>query len=81
MIVEVLSPSTEQVDRGNKWQHYQLIPSLHEYVLVSQDERRVERFRRLPSGAWEYSDATQGILELSTGARIDLERLYDGLPV
>src|SRR5690606_9542154 len=36
--VEVLSPSTEQEDRGSKWQQYQLIPSLQEYVLVSQSE-------------------------------------------
>ena len=39
LIVEVLSPTTEHVDRGNKWQHYQRIPSLQEYVLVSQSHR------------------------------------------
>lgn len=80
VLVEVLSPSTEQEDRGNKWQHYQLIPSLDEYVLVSQAEARVERYRRLPSGAWEYTDVTDGVLQLSTGATIDLAKLYDGLP-
>jgi Uma2 family endonuclease len=36
LIVEVLSPSTEQDDRGSKWQHYQQLTSLHEYVLFSQ---------------------------------------------
>jgi Uma2 family endonuclease len=80
LIVEVLSPSTEQEDRGNKWQHYQLIPSLAEYVLVSQAEPRVERYRRLPSGAWEYSDVTEGTMQLSSGAVLDLAKLYDGLP-
>jgi Uma2 family endonuclease len=79
-LVEVLSPSTEQEDRGNKWQHYQLIPSLQEYVLVSQSETRVERYRRLPSGAWEYRDATAGSVELESGARIDLAKLYESLP-
>jgi len=49
LIVEVLSASTEEEDRGNKWQHYQLIPSLLEYVLVSQTHPRVESYRRLPS--------------------------------
>jgi hypothetical protein len=49
-------------------------------VLVSQAEPRIERYRRLPSGAWEYSDATTGTVELSSGARIDLARLYDALP-
>jgi Uma2 family endonuclease len=80
LLVEVLSPSTEQDDRGSKWQHYQLLPSLQEYVLVSQGEPRIERYRRLPSGAWEYSDVTTGTVQLSTGAVLDLARLYDALP-
>jgi Uma2 family endonuclease len=80
LIVEVLSPSTEQDDRGSKWQHYQLISSLQEYVLVSQSEPRIERYRRLPSGSWEYSDATEGVASLATGARISLAELYAGLP-
>jgi Uma2 family endonuclease len=80
LIVEVLSPSTEQVDRGGKWRDYQLIPSLQEYVLVSQVETRVERYRRLPNGAWEYSDVTAGIVELVTGPKLDLALLYDALP-
>ena len=80
LLVEVLSPSTEQDDRGGKWQHYQLIPSLQEYVLVSQTEPRVERYRRLASGSWEYTDSTAGVVLLSTGAVIDLGALYDGLP-
>lgn len=80
ILVEVLSASTEQEDRGGKWQHYQLIPSLQEYVLVSQGERRVERYRRLPGGTWEYSDVTEGTLTLATGAVLELAKLYDGLP-
>lgn len=46
MIVEVLSESTESYDRGRKFGHYQRLPSLQEYVLVAQDEVRVERFTR-----------------------------------
>jgi len=80
LIVEVLSPSTEADDRGSKWQHYQLIPSLQEYVLVSQAEPRVERYHRLPSGRWEYSDTTEGVVLLATGARLVLAELYGGLP-
>ena len=80
LIVEVLSPATEQSDRGDKWQHYQLIPSLQEYVLVSQSQMRVERYRRLPAGGWEYRDATEGSVELSSGAVLDLARLYAQLP-
>jgi Uma2 family endonuclease len=80
LIVEVLSPSTEQADRGDKWQHYQLIPSLQEFVLVSQSHARVERYRRLPAGGWEYHDATEGTVPLLTGAVLDLARLYAQLP-
>jgi Uma2 family endonuclease len=80
LIVEVLSPSTEQEDRGNKWQHYQLIPSLQEYVLVSQSHRRVERYRRLASGDWEFHDATEGKVHLLSGATLDLNLLYSDLP-
>ena len=80
LLVEVLSPTTEQEDRGNKWLHYQLIPSLQEYVLVDQVRARVERYRRLPSGAWEYSDTTSGTVELTSGAVLDLAKLYDRLP-
>jgi len=80
LIVEVLSPSTEQDDRGDKWQHYQLIPSLQEYVLVSQSQPRVERYRRLAAGGWEYHDVTEGAVHLLTGAVLDLARLYAQLP-
>jgi Uma2 family endonuclease len=39
LLVEVLSPSTEDVDRGSKWRDYQRIPSRREYVLVNQEPR------------------------------------------
>ena len=50
LIIEVLSPSTERIDRTEKRERYQLIPSLQEYVLVAQDNPKVEVFRR--SKAW-----------------------------
>jgi Uma2 family endonuclease len=80
LIVEVLSPSTEADDRGDKWQHYQLIPSLQEYVLVSQSHARIERYRRLASGGWEYWDSTDGAVQLLCGATLELARLYADLP-
>ena len=46
LIVEVLSPSTEVYDRGEKFEHYQQIASLKEYILISQDKIRVEHYRR-----------------------------------
>lgn len=80
LLVEVLSPSTEEVDRGSKWRDYQLIPSLREYVLVSQ-EPRVEIYRRLASGTWEYFDVREGVVKLASGATMDLSSLYQDLPL
>ncbi len=46
ILVEVLSPSTEAYDRGEKFGHYRQLTSLQEYVLVAQDKVLVERYRR-----------------------------------
>jgi Uma2 family endonuclease len=55
LIVEVLSDSTEDIDRGEKWRNYQKFSSLQMYVLVSQKRRYVEIFKRNPDGTWLYS--------------------------
>ena len=52
VIVEVLSESTEAYDRGKKFDSYQSMESLREYVLVSQDRPHVDRFSRQESGDW-----------------------------
>lgn len=52
VIIEVLSESTEARDRGWKWQHYQKLPSLQEYVLIAQDRVRVEHYIRQEHGRW-----------------------------
>jgi Uma2 family endonuclease len=79
LLVEVLSPSTEEVDRGSKWRDYQLIPSLQEYVLVGQ-ESRIEIHRRLESGGWEYLDVREGVVNLVSGATLDFSAIYESLP-
>jgi Uma2 family endonuclease len=53
-IAEVLSESTEAIDRGEKLLNYQKLESLQTYALISQDEARVEVFSRLTDGAWRY---------------------------
>ncbi len=55
LIVEVLSPSTEDYDYGKKFAGYRKLASLEEYVLVSQGARLVEVFRRTPEGRWTLS--------------------------
>lgn len=79
-IIEVLSPSTEVRDRGEKFLWYQTVPSLREYILVSQWPRRFEYFLRNDAGQWLYhadlSDAQ--FLEVQTaGQRIPVEEVYN----
>jgi Uma2 family endonuclease len=52
LIVEVLSETTEAFDRGDKFEDYRRLPSLQEYVLVSQTRQRIECFRRNTEGQW-----------------------------
>lgn len=54
LIVEVLSESTEVWDRTRKFFHYQQIPTLRHYLLVSHDDVRVEHYERAEAGAWTY---------------------------
>ncbi|HEU0010581.1 MAG TPA: Uma2 family endonuclease [Verrucomicrobiae bacterium] len=58
LLVEVLSDSTEAYDRGTKFDHYQKIPSLGEYLLVRQKDPCVEQCIRQPSGDWLLRQAT-----------------------
>jgi Uma2 family endonuclease len=54
LIIEVLSKSTEAFDRGAKFQAYQGLDSLREYLLVAQDKPVVEQYVRQPDGSWMY---------------------------
>jgi Uma2 family endonuclease len=58
LVVEVLSESTAAFDRGKKFQSYQQIESLEEYLLVSQDEFVVEHYLRQEDGHWLYTKAS-----------------------
>lgn len=60
VLVEVLSDSTEAYDRGEKFAHYRRIPTLMEYVLVSQKDPCIEVFRRSSSGEWDVEKALAG---------------------
>lgn len=80
LIMEVLSESTESYDRGKKFGHYQTINSLVEYLLIAQDEYRIEQFVKQPDGHWLYSDARspEGSLELaSIQCVLTLKEVYD----
>lgn len=78
VLVEVTSKSTEEYDRGEKFEHYSEIPSLREYVLVSHREHAIEVRRREPSGEWSTSVARAGerVLLRSIDCEIDVDALY-----
>ncbi len=80
VIVEVLSASTERYDRGDKWDLYQRLPSLTDYLLVAQRSIRVEHFRReVDAGGWRYRTHGPGdTVELASSGRLLVDALYDG---
>jgi Uma2 family endonuclease len=74
VLVEVLSDSTERDDRGWKFRDYRTLPSLQEYVLVSQTERRIELFRRVAN--WQPEVITEGSFTVH-GATLSLSAIYE----
>lgn len=78
VIIEVLSPSTEAYDRGEKFEQYRKLESLAEYVLVSQDKRHIEVFTRQPDGRWLLTETSRGVVRLrSIKCRLSLDDVYD----
>jgi len=77
MIVEVLSPTTQRYDREEKAAHYRRIPSLQCYVLISQEEQRLEVFGRNPDGSWTLRETRSGEVELpAIGCRLEVAEVY-----
>ncbi len=79
LVVEVLSPSTKNFDRGEKFMRYRLIEPLRDYVLVAQDEIHVEHFRR-QGELWVLSETRdpEGRLSIeSIGCELSLGEIYD----
>lgn len=83
VVVEVLSPSTEEYDRGEKRTHYQQMESLREYVLISQDRRRIDVYCRNAKGRWELRTyAAGGTVELpSLRLKLSVDALYEAAGV
>lgn len=75
VIVEVLSESTGRDDRGWKFRDYRTLQSLEEYVLVSQDTRRIEVYRR--STNWQCEVAESNATVTLHGAAISVDAIYD----
>jgi Uma2 family endonuclease len=80
ILVEVLSSSTEEYDRGFKWAGYQLIDSLTDYLLVAQAEARIEHYRRNADGSWTYRAAGPGQhVVLTGGGELTVDAIYAGI--
>jgi Uma2 family endonuclease len=82
VLMEVLSESTEKYDRGAKSAQYRRIPSLHEYVLIAQDEPLVESYVRQPDGGWllhEFRGLTQTFSFASILVKLTLAEIYRGV--
>ena len=79
LLVEVLSRSTEDYDRGDKFEHYKRMPSLRQYVLVSHREREIEVWSRTPNNDWTRVVAQAGgrVALESIGAELAIDDLYD----
>lgn len=80
VIFEVLSPSTERYDRGEKWARYRRLDSLEEYLLVSQDKPQVEQYVRQEDGTWKFV-SVEGLEAASVvivlGVTLPLSEIYD----
>ena len=80
VLFEVLSPTTEAYDRGEKWAHYRRLDSLQEYILVSQNKARVEQYVRQDDSSWKFR-AVEGLAASlflpSLGCSLPLSEVYD----
>jgi len=79
IIMEILSDSTEAFDRGDKFAYYQVIPTLKEYILVSQKKYRIEQFILSDDNKWEYRsyEGRDKVLKMeSIGCELRLSEIY-----
>lgn len=79
LIIEVLSESTADYDRGRKFAHYRSLDSLQDYLLVEQHHCQVEHFQRQPEGRWllsEYAELDGKIVLESVGCELSLSEVY-----
>ncbi len=80
VIIEVLSDSTEKYDRGEKFRQYRQVESLKEYVLISQDNRGMEKYFRDKNGQWVFTEADKKnpFIDLEPlGCILEISEVYD----
>ncbi|HEY9299788.1 MAG TPA: Uma2 family endonuclease, partial [Phormidium sp.] len=80
IIVEVLSKSTKNYDRGDKFDCYRSIPEFKEYILIDQYRFHVEQFSKTSEGKWllSYYESADAVLTLSSiNFTIALSEMYE----
>jgi len=78
VIMEILSDSTERFDRGDKFAYYRMIPTLKEYILISQKKYLVDQFTRIEDG-WKYrsyANADHILKMASVDCELPLSEIY-----
>lgn len=80
VLFEVLSPATAAYDRGEKFDNYQPLPALRQYVLLDHTRPHVDVYTRLPSGGWERRGYGPGQSVPLSAIEVDLDvnELYEG---
>ena len=81
LIVEVLSPSTRNYDRSDKFENYRSIASLQDYLLVDSEKIHIEHFRREGKTQWllsEFRDSEDKLVLTSVGLQVSVEEIYLG---
>jgi Uma2 family endonuclease len=79
LVVEVLSPTTERIDRTEKFEAYKRIPSLVEYGLLSQDAIELELFRRPTDWQREFYQRDNTVTFESVNVTLNVSQLYRGV--
>ncbi len=81
VLIEILSPSTKDYDRGGKFRLYRDIPSLKEFILIESESIGVEAFRINKQGNWELEEyrSAENILTIPTvNVELGLSEIYEG---
>ena len=84
LIVEVLSPTSTDFDRGTKFEQYKSIPSFAEYLLVAQDRVHVARRIERDDGSWNETvfESLSAVIHIDTvGIDLALSEIYEGIPI
>ncbi len=84
VLMEVLSESTEAYDRGKKFDHYRALTSVSDYLLVSQDQHKIESFVRQPDNRWLFAayTALDDVVEItSIACALPLRDVYDKVEI